>query len=122
MTFIITPDQTPEFYFQERCHIAELLNTADSLGVSIARARVEPGVSTVLHLVRSTGEVFYILSGQGEAEISGEVIGTMHPGDLLRIPADTHQRITNTGWEDLVFLAICSPRFEGERYEEVHQA
>jgi hypothetical protein len=40
MSSIITPDQTPEFYFQERCHIAELLNTADCPGLSIARARV----------------------------------------------------------------------------------
>ncbi len=122
MSSIITPDQTPEFYFQERCHIAELLNTADCPGLSISRARVEPGITTVLHLVRGTDEVYYILSGQGDVEIAGKVIGTMRPGDLLRIPADTPQRITNTGREDLVFLAICAPRFEGERYEEVNQS
>ena len=122
MSSIITPDLTPEFYFQERCYIAELLNTPDCPGLSIARARVEPGVTTVLHPVRGTDEVYYILSGHGEVEIAGKVIGTMRPGDLLRIPADTPQRITNTGGEDLVFLANCAPRFEGERYEEVNQS
>ena len=119
MSHILSSDQVPEYYFQEHCHIAELLNTADCPGLSIARARVEPGVTTVLHIVRGADEVYYILSGQGEVEIAGKIIGTMHPGDLLRIPANTLQRITNTGHEDLVFLAICSPRFEAGRYEEV---
>jgi mannose-6-phosphate isomerase-like protein (cupin superfamily) len=122
MSAIITLDQTPEFFFQERCHIAELLNTTDCPGLSIARARVEPGVTTVLHIVRGTEEVFFILSGQGDVEIAGKVIGTVRPGDLLRIPADTPQRITNTGQEDLVFLAVCAPLFKGELYEEVDQA
>jgi oxalate decarboxylase/phosphoglucose isomerase-like protein (cupin superfamily) len=29
------------------------------------------------------------------------------------------QRITNTGAEDLVFLAICSPRFSQDVYEDI---
>ena len=61
MTSIIKNGQTPEFYFQERCHIAELLNSADCPGVSIARARVEPGVTTVLHIVRGADEIYYCL-------------------------------------------------------------
>jgi mannose-6-phosphate isomerase-like protein (cupin superfamily) len=28
------------------------------------------------------------------------------------------QRVTNTGEEDLVFLAICTPRFRPENYRE----
>lgn len=119
MPQIIRHDQTPEYYFQERCHIAELLNSTDCPGLSIARARVEPGVTTVLHAVRGADEIYYLLSGQGEVEISGQTIGTMQPGDVLRIPADTPQRITNTGNEDLVFLAICAPRFEEGRYVEL---
>jgi mannose-6-phosphate isomerase-like protein (cupin superfamily) len=87
--------------------------------VSIARARVEPGITTVLHIVRGADEIYYILSGQGEIEIGGKIIDTMHPGDLARIPAGTPQRITNTGSEDLIFLAICAPRFEAGRYEAV---
>ncbi len=63
MSSIIIPDKTPEHYFQERCHIAELLNTADRPGMSIARACIEPDVATVLHLVRGADEVYYILSG-----------------------------------------------------------
>jgi mannose-6-phosphate isomerase-like protein (cupin superfamily) len=32
------------------------------------------------------------------------------------IPPDTRQRIRNTGVGDLIFLAICSPRFQEKNY------
>ena len=37
-------------------------------------------------------------------------------GDVVLIPPEAHQRITNTGSSDLVFLAICSPRFSEAVY------
>jgi len=64
MPRIIQNGQTPEYYFQERCHIAELLNSSDCPGVSIARARVEPGVTTdspdkaILDWFASQGQTF----------------------------------------------------------------
>ena len=39
-------------------------------------------------------------------------------GDVVLIPAMSKQRITNTGMNDLVFLAICTPRFEHGDYED----
>lgn len=38
-------------------------------------------------------------------------------GDVIRIPADTRQRITNTGDTDLIFYAICTPRFKAAHYQ-----
>jgi len=38
-------------------------------------------------------------------------------GDVVRIPANTPQRITNTGATDLIFYAICSPRFQAKCYQ-----
>jgi mannose-6-phosphate isomerase-like protein (cupin superfamily) len=35
------------------------------------------------------------------------------------IPPMCRQRITNTGTEALVFLAICTPRFSSDDYEDV---
>jgi oxalate decarboxylase/phosphoglucose isomerase-like protein (cupin superfamily) len=40
-------------------------------------------------------------------------------GDVVLIPPMCRQRITNTGAEDLVFLAICSPRFSQDVYEDI---
>ena len=120
MQNIISPEQKHEFYFQERCFITELLNDSDCPGISVARVRVEPGESTVRHIVHDAKELYYLVSGQGEMEIDGIVVGSVQPGFLVHIPAGATQSITNTGKEDLVFISICTPRFEVYRYEEVY--
>jgi oxalate decarboxylase/phosphoglucose isomerase-like protein (cupin superfamily) len=38
---------------------------------------------------------------------------------VVLIPPACRQRIANTGERDLVFLAISSPRFRSEAYEEI---
>lgn len=41
------------------------------------------------------------------------------PGDVVVIPPACRQRITNDGHEDLIFLAICTPRFRFEAYADI---
>jgi len=41
------------------------------------------------------------------------------PGDVVVIPPLCRQRITNTGNRDLIFLAICTPRFSEAVYEDL---
>ena len=105
-----------EFYSGERCHILELHNSDRDAGCSIARARVEPGVSTRLHSVRGTSERYVILAGQGSVEVDGQAAVAVGPLAVVNIPAGVPQRITNTGTRDLVFLCICTPRFEMRNY------
>lgn len=112
----IKTNECSEYYFKERCFIRELLNTPAEPGLSIAQARVEPGVTTVWHRLSGT-EVYYILSGTGLAEVNGATY-QVSTGDLVHILAGEAQRITNTGENDLLFLAICSPRFVPENYAE----
>jgi oxalate decarboxylase/phosphoglucose isomerase-like protein (cupin superfamily) len=38
---------------------------------------------------------------------------------VVIIPAGCRQRITNTGPNDLIFLALCSPRFDAACYQEL---
>ena len=64
MDAIIHSDKLPEWYTEERCHISEIRNSADNPAVSIARARVEPGVTTALHAVIDTVEKYFILDGK----------------------------------------------------------
>ena len=42
-------------------------------------------------------------------------------GDVVIIPAMWRQRIKNLGQDDLVFLAICSPRFTEDAYEDLER-
>ncbi len=101
-----------EFYTKERCFIDEIFNRKDYGSFSLAQARVEPGVTTVLHTLSDTDEVYYILSGSGEMEIGGRTIGMVNEKDLVFIPRNTAQRIKNLTDKDLVFLCICAPRYD----------
>lgn len=108
--------QQTEFYTDEHCHIVELHNTASDAGCSIARARVDPGVATRMHCVQDTAERYVILEGKGRVEVNGESPVIVGPLDVVNIPAGAPQRITNTGTQQLVFLCICTPRFERRNY------
>jgi mannose-6-phosphate isomerase-like protein (cupin superfamily) len=43
----------------------------------------------------------------------------VNPGDVVLIPPACPQRIANLGDTDLIFLAICTPRFRPEAYEDL---
>ncbi len=83
---VIRPDPATEFYTAERCHILELSNTANDEAMSIARARVEPGVATAFHKVIGTAERYLILSGEGVVEVAGQAPTKVDRGDVVLIP------------------------------------
>ncbi len=119
---ILRVDEENEYPTEERCHILELSNSPADEGLSIARARVEPGVTTALHRVADTVERYVILSGSGRVEIEGLEPADVGTNDIVIIPASATQRITNTGDIDLVFLAVCTPRFEPDSYEHLESS
>ena len=112
-------DAQAEFFTPEGCFINELSNIADDPSVSIARARVAAGVTTRWHRVRDTAERYVILEGNGRVEVGDLPAQEVGPGDVVLIPPSCRQRIANVGPRDLVFLAICTPRFRPEAYEDV---
>jgi mannose-6-phosphate isomerase-like protein (cupin superfamily) len=116
---IQSPRETDEFFTDELCYILETWNREDDPDVSVARARVEPGVTTRRHRLAGIAERYLILSGSGRVEVEGIPAQSVGPGDLIYIPPDQGQRIANTGDGDLVFLAICTPRFVPEAYLDV---
>ena len=113
---VIRPDPAQEYFTPERCYILELSNSADDEALSIARARVKPGVTTAFHKVLDTAERYVILSGEGLVELEGRDAETVRVGDVVLIPPGAEQRITNSGDCDLIFLALCTPRFRQEKY------
>ncbi len=109
-------DPDREYFFVEGCYINEISNGSLDQDVSIARARVTPGVTTQWHRLNGTTERYMILEGEGEVEIGDCAPKRVKSGDVVIIPPQTRQRITNVGQQDLVFLAICSPRFQERNY------
>ncbi len=112
-------DPGTEFYTPEGCFIIELSNIAYDPDASIAEARVPPGKTTRWHRVIDTTERYVLLAGEGEVEVGTLPCERVGPGDVVLIPPGVRQRITNVGREDLVFLAICTPRFEQAAYEDM---
>ena len=113
---IIHPDLAAEYYFAEGCHILESWNDPADHQASIARARVATGMTTRWHALTGVAERYLIISGTGQVEV-GDQIETVQSGDVVVIPAGVRQRITNTGAHDLVFYAVCTPRFTPTCYQ-----
>mgnify|MGYP001818589859 FL=1 len=105
----------------EGCYIVELHNSDTDEDCSIARARLGPGKTTRLHCLATTIERYVILEGAGEVQIDRAAPQSVQPLDVVNIPADAPQCITNTGQADLVFLCICTPRFTAENYRDLEE-
>lgn len=112
-------DPRAEFYTAEGCYIIELSNGPDDPETSIARARVAPGITTRWHRLAGTTERYVIIEGSGRVEVGRLPPQEVGPGDVVLIPPACPQRIANLGQGDLVFLAICTPRFRQEVYEDI---
>lgn len=110
-----------EYYFDEGCFITELSNSPDDPDVSVARARLPPGQTTRWHFLRGSGERYVVLAGEGLVEIGDLPPHRVSAGDVVVIPPGSRQRIANTGEIDLVFLAICTPRFTPAAYVDIDE-
>ncbi len=108
---------TTEYYFKEGCFIEEWLNNSDNEDVSIARVRVEANSATRKHKLLNTKERYVILSGSGIVTV-GDKTWKVKVKDVVSIKPGQMQNIENQNSYDLIFLAICSPRFEEKNYKE----
>jgi len=110
---IIKADTLHEIKTPERCSIAE---NWSSEKVSIAQARVKPGIATLAHHLEGVDEIYLITKGKAQVD-GGDITPTpVTAGDAVFIPAGKTQRITNIGKTDLVFYCICTPRFTEDCY------
>ena len=115
-------DPGAEVHTPENCRIIELSNTPDDPEASIAHARVAPGITTRWHRLIGTAERYVILEGTGRVEVGRLSPQDVRAGDVVIIPPSCPQRITNLGQDHLIFLAVCTPRFRPEAYEDIDDA
>ena len=105
---IVKANSPHEYLTPERCYIAENYSDKDT---SIARATVKPGITTLAHHLVGVQEIYLITSGHGQVTIGGLEPTDVDVGDVVIIPPQTSQKVTNTGKNDLVFYCICTPKF-----------
>lgn len=107
-----------EFPTRERIFITERLNDSAVPDLSLADARLEPGVTTELHRL-TVNEWYVIQHGAGLMEVGVREPFEVGLGDIVVIPAGVSQRITNTGDADLRFQCVCMPRFTEDSYHSM---
>lgn len=107
--------RVPAFTTLDGSEIRELLAHRNSSirNQSLAEARLAPGQSTTPHFHRRSEEIYYILSGEGQMRLAGEV-RQVGGGDAIAIPPGVVHRLTNTGAEVLKLLCCCAPGYEHE--------
>lgn len=126
LSFLIKQDngesmpKPKEYFFKEGCFIEEWHNSEADKDCSIAHVRVEPGSTTKLHALRNTVERYVILKGKARVTV-GTKQWEISDGDVVVIQANEKQKITNLTKDDLLFLAICTPRFEVSNYYECEE-
>jgi mannose-6-phosphate isomerase-like protein (cupin superfamily) len=111
--------ESEEFMTPEGCSILESWNNDTDPALSIARARVKPGVTTKLHSVEGIIERYLIIAGTALVTIGNGKTERVAPGDVVVIPPGVSQKATNDGQLDLIFYAICTPRFTQSAYKEL---
>lgn len=109
----------------DHCLLAELFHPeTTAMGVacrySLAHARVLAGEATIPHRLKSSTEIYYILSGEGVMHVDDE-ISKIRAGNLIYIPPGAIQWVENRSAKDLVFLAIVDPAWREEDEEILGQ-
>ncbi|WP_022850176.1 cupin domain-containing protein [Limisalsivibrio acetivorans] len=92
--------------------IRELLHPDNDgeLRTSLAEAVVAVGGITELHCHVESEEIYHILSGYGDMNLSGKSFAVTAGDSILIKPGEPH-RIINTGDEPLRILCICTPPY-----------
>ncbi len=116
---VLYEQNAKEYWFQEGCFIQEIANNPGDEDVSIARVRVPGGGKTLFHALEGVTERYIIISGRGRMELGEKDSFEVGPGDVVRIPSYVKQCIANLLETDLIFYAICSPRFIPASYVAV---
>ena len=105
-----------EFLAGDKTILRELLHPEKIQGAafrySLALAVVKAGEASLSHALK-TSEVYYILEGKGIMHIGGES-APVHAGQVVVIPPNAKQYISNSGTTDLKFLCIVDPAWRRE--------
>ena len=83
-----------------------------SRGLTVGTCEIPPGASLLLHH-HAPGEVYYVVDGEGVAEV-GDLVTPLGPGTALYIPPDARHRTRNTGNGPLRFVWIFPTDTFGE--------
>jgi mannose-6-phosphate isomerase-like protein (cupin superfamily) len=112
MTIRTRYDACTPFVTKDGSTVRELMHPAahGNAAQSLAEAVVAPGAATLLHLHRTSEELYSFTRGEGEMRLGQECFA-VRAGDTVCIPPGTAHALRNTGSEPLVVLCSSSPPY-----------
>ncbi len=98
--------------------IRELIHPAQGVStpVSLAEATILPGRATILHVHRTSKEIYHITHGNGLMTLGREVF-EIGQGDSILIGPGIPHRVENTREQALKILCCCCPPYTHEDTE-----
>jgi mannose-6-phosphate isomerase-like protein (cupin superfamily) len=112
MSAMISNTQTAEHYrWGQVCDGWRLLDRSD---LSVIQERIPPGAGEVRHYHQRARQLFYVLTGELQIELGGQLY-LLSPADSLEVPPGEPHRVRNTGSIDVAFLVVSAPTTQGDR-------
>lgn len=93
------------------CDGWRLLDRAD---LSVIQERIPPGAGEVMHYHSRARQLFFVLSGNLDIQLDGQLV-CLSQGDSLEVPPETHHLVQNTAHVDATFLVVSAPTSQGDR-------
>ncbi|HWZ90837.1 MAG TPA: cupin domain-containing protein [Polyangiaceae bacterium] len=86
----------------------------ERLDLSVIQERMRPGTSETRHYRARARQLFFVLEGQLQLELAGEIF-LVSAGDSLEVPPGTRHRVYNAADVDASFLVVSAPTTQGDR-------
>lgn len=87
------------------------MNIPAETDYSLGYVEISPGNRTPPHYLLGSGEIIYVISGEGRIKIDG-INHELSEGQAVFIPAGSVQSFSNTGLENLVYLTSVQPFYQ----------
>jgi mannose-6-phosphate isomerase-like protein (cupin superfamily) len=109
---MIQNTQTAEHYrWGDVCDGWRLVNRPD---LGVIQERMPPGVGEVRHYHERARQLFFVLEGELEIEVGGD-LHRLSRGDSLEVPPGDAHLVRNRADSDVSFLVISAPSTQGDR-------
>jgi mannose-6-phosphate isomerase-like protein (cupin superfamily) len=93
------------------CDGWRLLDRSD---LSVIQERIPPDAGEVTHFHRHARQLFFVIEGQLQIELAGEVFALV-AGDALEVPPEQPHRVRNVSAANVSFLVVSAPSTRGDR-------
>lgn len=112
-TIAVSVDNTEHYRWGDACDGWHLVKSQE---LSIIEERMPPNTAERRHFHHKADQFFYVLSGEAQMEIEGEIF-TLTVRSGIFIQHGRPHRISNKSDQDVTFLVISRPTTRGDRQE-----